>query len=103
VIYRAAATLSYDNRERATAGLRGQLRLMAAAGGGTPDWTTLSVEGPTESVGLLGRIWFKWTATVVAEICEEAGDEVLDAAVGGGGRPTDGVAVEETAPQARRG
>ena len=37
---------------------------MALAGGGTPDWTTMVVQGPTEVVGLHGRTWFQWTATV---------------------------------------
>lgn len=62
--YRAAAALPYDDRERATAGLQGQLRLIAGCDGLTPDWTTLSVDGPTEAQGVQGRTWFEWTATV---------------------------------------
>lgn len=46
----AAAALPYRNDERATASLRGQLRLRAFADGVTPDWTTLIVEGPTRTV-----------------------------------------------------
>jgi hypothetical protein len=64
VIYKAAAALPYDDRHRATSGLRGQLRVMAACVGATPDWATLAVEGPTETPGAHGRTWFEWTATV---------------------------------------
>lgn len=64
--YRAAAALPYDNLERATAGLRGQLRLMAAIDGATPDWSTLALEGPVETQGLHGRTWYEWAATVEA-------------------------------------
>ncbi|MGY1736337.1 hypothetical protein [Geodermatophilus sp. SYSU D00684] len=64
VIYWATTALPYDDRERATAGLRGQLRLMAFADGVTPDWSELTVEGPTEAVGRHDVVWFEWTATV---------------------------------------
>ncbi len=64
VIYRAAAALSCNNREWATAGLRDQLRVMAIAAGATPDWSTLAVNGPIEIPGVHGRIWFEWTGTV---------------------------------------
>ena len=60
----ARAAYPYVDRQLATAGLRGQLRIMAAAGGGTPDWSTLSVEGPDRATGLHGRILFEWTASV---------------------------------------
>ena len=65
--YRASAVLPYAHRERAVAGLRGQLRVMAVAGGTTPDWTTLAVEGPTMAPSLRGRTWFEWAATVEAD------------------------------------
>ena len=65
-MYRAAAAYPYVNRERATAALQAQLRVVAAAGGAVPDWTTLEVEGPTEQPGMHGRVWFEWTATVNA-------------------------------------
>lgn len=64
--YRAAAALPYDDHERAAACLRGQLRFMARIDGAAPDWTTLEIEGPTESLGLRGGTWFEWTATVEA-------------------------------------
>jgi hypothetical protein len=64
--YRAAAAYPYPHRERATAGLRGQLRLLTGGDGFLPDWSTLVVEGPSEAAGLHGRIWFEWTATVEA-------------------------------------
>ncbi len=64
VTYRATMSLPYEHLERATAGLRGQLRLMAIAGGVSPDWTTLLIEGPVEAMGLHGATWYEWTATL---------------------------------------
>ena len=64
VIYRAAAALPHRDRERATAGLCDQLRVLAAAGGGTLDWQTLAVDGPTPAGGPGGTPWFEWSATV---------------------------------------
>ncbi len=75
--YSAAAALPYVDRERATAGLRGQLRLMAMAAGSTPDWSTLTVSGPSEAPGARGRSWFQWTATV--EVA--GGEHLLDSSV----------------------
>ncbi|WP_347059653.1 hypothetical protein ABC795_04190 [Blastococcus sp. HT6-30] len=49
--YRAAAALPYNDLERATAGLRGQLRVMAATDRAMPDWTTLAVEGDCPRLG----------------------------------------------------
>ncbi|WP_448642346.1 hypothetical protein [Geodermatophilus sp. URMC 63] len=66
--YRATTALPYDNHERATLGLRGQLRLTAMANGAVPDWTTLSVNGPTKAPGLYGAVWFEWSATVKARL-----------------------------------
>ena len=60
----AVAALPYEHHERAAAGLRGRLRLMAADEGVTPDWSTLTVTGPTTSLDGRGRTWFEWTATV---------------------------------------
>ena len=67
VRYRAAAALPYSDTARATAGLRGRLRIMARADGAAPDWSTLMVKGPVEVPDLRGRAWFEWTATVEAE------------------------------------
>lgn len=65
VIFTATAAYPYVDRDRATAGLRGQLReIAAAAEAGVPDWSTLVVDGPAEVEGLHGRVWFIWTATV---------------------------------------
>lgn len=64
VIYKAAAALPHDNRESAVDALRGQLRIMAVAGGVTPDWTTLDVVGPTEMAGAEDRTRFEWRASV---------------------------------------
>src|SRR4051812_2972285 len=66
----ATAAYPYVDRDRATAGLRGQLReILAGAGAGVPDWTTLVVEGPTEVEGLHRRVWIVWTATVLPALC----------------------------------
>lgn len=79
VRYSAAAALPYAHRDRAVAGLRRQLRLMALAAGATPDWTTLDVVGPREAIGLHGRSWFEWSASV--EVA--GGDELVDSVIDG--------------------
>ena len=94
MLYTAAAVLPSDDRERATAELRGQLRVIAAAVGSTPDWTTLRVDGPTEFPGWSGGSWFEWSATVsVQDDGEEVGTGKLVEDAGSSGRP-----VEETQP-----
>jgi hypothetical protein len=51
--------------ERATAGLRGALRLaIAEATSELPDWDTLVVEGPIEVPRAGGRAWYRYTARV---------------------------------------
>lgn len=67
MIFQAAAALPYNDRQRAMAGLRGQLRLMAIADGVTPNWLPMTVEGPVEVTGLHGATWYEWTATVEAK------------------------------------
>jgi hypothetical protein len=64
VVYQAAAALPHANREWATYGLGGRLRIMAMAAGGTPDWTTLAVTGPTEVADAPERARFEWTASI---------------------------------------
>jgi hypothetical protein len=64
VMYRAAAALLWDDREQATAGLQGQLRVMATAGRAIPDWSTLVIDGPTEVCEPQGRTWVEWTGRV---------------------------------------
>lgn len=66
MIYRAAAAYPYVDVEQATTALREQLRLIALAGGGIPDWSTLVVDGPTEPTGQHGRTLVEWTATLSA-------------------------------------
>jgi hypothetical protein len=70
VIFTATTALPYEHLERATAGLRGQLRLLAADAGEVPDWSTLTVTGPTESVGAHGRSWYVWSAEVQAAVAD---------------------------------
>lgn len=67
VMYRAAAALPCDDPVRATVGLQGQLRLMAAAAHATPDWSTLVIDGPTAVSEPRGQIWFEWTGAVSVE------------------------------------
>jgi hypothetical protein len=62
--YRAAAALPHNDRERVTAALCEQLRIMAVARRVNPDWETLSVDGPVEWPDRRGQLWFEWTATV---------------------------------------
>ena len=64
-VLHATATYPYVHRDRATAGLPGQLReTIAGAGARVPDWSTWVIDGPTEVEGLHGRVCFVWTATV---------------------------------------
>ncbi len=58
--------MPYDDLERVTAGLRGQLPIMVLADDVRPDWSTLIVEGPTETSGSHGQVWLEWIATVRA-------------------------------------
>lgn len=64
--YTASAALPYFDAARAVSGVRGQLRLLAAADATAPDWDTLRVTGPDEVIGLHGRVWCEWTAAVDA-------------------------------------
>ncbi|MGY1846448.1 MULTISPECIES: hypothetical protein [unclassified Blastococcus] len=65
MMYRAAAAVPFSDRDRVTAGLRGQLRVMAAAAGADPDWSTLRVQGPARPVQGQNTELTEWTATVV--------------------------------------
>jgi hypothetical protein len=69
VIYRAAAALPHTDRGSACDALRGQLRVMARAGRGTPDWTTFAVTGPVDRAGE-ERSRFEWTASVAVDGAE---------------------------------
>jgi hypothetical protein len=91
VTYKAAAALPYDDRERAVAVLRGQLRLMAIAGGIMPDWSTLEVAGPTEPPGLRRAGWFEWHASVRTH-----DGQLLEEPTDGWARPDR--SADETAP-----
>jgi hypothetical protein len=64
--YAAKAALPFPDAQRAVSGLRGQLRLLIANDGRTPDWETLRVTEPVEVIGQHGRVWYEWTATVAA-------------------------------------
>lgn len=66
VILTATTALPYPHLERATAGLRGQLRL-GLAHGELADWSTLVVTGPTPATDTLGRRWFEYQGTVSSD------------------------------------
>jgi hypothetical protein len=78
VIYRAAASYPHDNEEQASAALRGQLRIIALAGGGIPDWSTLVLEGPFESTGFGRRSCYEWSATLSADGGRDLTRESID-------------------------
>ena len=64
--FKAPKALPYDNRERATAGLRAELRrhLLSADVHEMPLWETFVVTGPHEFADLRGRTWFEYQASV---------------------------------------
>jgi hypothetical protein len=64
VSYVATTALPFPHLERATAGLRAEVRhlLLDAGVVGAPDWATLTVEGPAEATDGLGRVWFTYRA-----------------------------------------
>lgn len=64
MIHQAAVAMPQDDRVVATDRLQRQLRVMAAAAGATPDWTTLAVTGPMEMPGAQAGTRFEWTARV---------------------------------------
>jgi hypothetical protein len=64
VTFTATAAYPYVERDRATMGLRAALRHQPAIAGAEPDWSTLTVDGPTEVRGAHGRSWFQWQASV---------------------------------------
>ncbi|MDK3256948.1 hypothetical protein [Blastococcus capsensis] len=74
-MYRAAAAVPFDDPDRVTAGLRGQLRVMAAAAGADPDWSTLRVQGPVRRGAHRGTGLSEWTATVVVTGASPALDD----------------------------
>jgi hypothetical protein len=63
-MFTATAAYPYVNADRATAGLRAQLREIVATAGAVADWTAMTVAGPTEAAGARGRTWYEWSATV---------------------------------------
>jgi hypothetical protein len=67
VIVHAAAALPHDDRDRATATLREQLRVVVTAVCATPDWTTLTVTGPECVPGSDDNARFEWTASVAVD------------------------------------
>jgi hypothetical protein len=77
VTFRAAAALPGDDPRRALEALRQQLLVMAAAEGVTPDWTTLTVSGPTVMAGADEDARYEWTASVAVRT--EVSTEVSEA------------------------
>jgi hypothetical protein len=64
--FSASAALPYEHVERATAGLRAELRrqVLTADVLATPRWDTFTVTGPREFTDLRGRAWYENRATV---------------------------------------
>lgn len=64
--FTATTALPYPHLERATAGLRAELRnqLLVANVVAVLDWTRLTVEGPAEFTDDHGRVWFGYWATL---------------------------------------
>jgi len=61
------------DRERAGAALREELRTFtAAASAGTPDWSSLVIEGPTVVSDYRGEALYVWVATVATTIGRRA-------------------------------
>ena len=74
--FTATTALPYPHLERATAGLRAELRhkLLAADVVAAPDWARLTVEGPEEFADDRGRTWFGYWATLDAPGADERGE-----------------------------
>ena len=101
-MYRAAAAVPFDDPDRVTAGLRGQLRVMAAAAGADPDWSTLRVQGPVRRGAHRGMRLSEWTATVVVTGASPTlDDRWIDALRPAMPRPI-GAAAEVTSPFVNR-
>jgi hypothetical protein len=66
VRFRATTVMPYEHLERATAGLRAELRrqLLAADVHEMPLWETFTVEGPFEIKDARGRVWYEARASV---------------------------------------
>jgi hypothetical protein len=66
VTFIATTMLPYEHAERATAGLRAELRrqLLHADVHEMPRWDTFTVTGPVELVDARGRRWFEYRGTV---------------------------------------
>lgn len=64
--FNATAALPYDNRERAVAALRVELRrqLLAADVHEMPNWQSFVVTGPRKFADLRGRAWYEYRATL---------------------------------------
>lgn len=64
--FTATTVLPSPDTERATMGLRGQLRYETDTAGlaHQVDWSQLAVTGPVEVAGVLGRVWFRYAATI---------------------------------------
>jgi hypothetical protein len=65
----ATTALPYEHLERATAGLRAELRrqLLDADAHEMPRWGTFEVTGPTEVVDPRGRTWFEYRASIESQ------------------------------------
>jgi hypothetical protein len=60
----ATTSLPYEHVERATAGLRAELRYKLLDLGAAPDWSTLEVGGPVTTLDGRRRPWFEYRASM---------------------------------------
>jgi hypothetical protein len=64
--YEAQTALPYPHRDRATGGLRAQLRYLLPAAV-TANWTTFSVTGPIETTDFRGHTWYEYRAELTTD------------------------------------
>jgi hypothetical protein len=67
--FTATTALPHEHLDRATAGLRAELRhgLLDVDPSAIPDWSTLVVTGPFTAADGRGRTWFEYVATIEVE------------------------------------
>jgi hypothetical protein len=65
-MFTATTALPYEHLDRATVGLRAELRrqLLRAAVHELPMWETFVVTGPRQFTDLRGRTWYEYRVTV---------------------------------------
>lgn len=91
----ASTALPYPHLDRATAGLRAQLRHRLAADE-LADWSTLEVQGPAQVPGARGRVWFEYRATVHTRNMGARGSSYVLGSTAAGVPITENAGITET-------